>query len=125
MIELDKIIDQLSKLTVIEASNLAKRLEDVWGVTTSNNISSVAVSQKNDNNIKTEEKLQYDIILESHGDKKINIIKEVKMITGLGLKAAKELVDSVPKTIKSSVEKSEAEKLKVKLEAIGAKVSLK
>lgn len=126
MAELDKIVDQLSKLTVMEATDLVKKLEQTWGVSASPSlVSSASVSQEIDAPSQSEEKSDYDIILESIGDKKINVIKEVKSITGLGLKEAKELVDSAPKSIKSSVMKAEAEEIKNKLEAAGAKVSLK
>jgi large subunit ribosomal protein L7/L12 len=130
MSELDKIVDQLSKLTVMEAADLAKMLEDAWGVSASASMTSAAslasTSQEESESAKApEEKLEYDIILESFGDKKINVIKEVKAITGLGLKEAKELVVSAPKAIKLAVPKDEAQELKIKLEAVGATISLK
>jgi large subunit ribosomal protein L7/L12 len=125
MAELDKIVDQLSKLTVMEAADLAKMLEEAWGVSASAPVMSVATTQAESAPGASEEKSEYDIILESAGDKKINVIKEVKAITGLGLKEAKELVESAPKAIKMAVPKSEAEELKGKLEAAGAKISLK
>jgi large subunit ribosomal protein L7/L12 len=124
MSELDKIVEQLSKLTVIEAADLAKKLEESWGVTASAAVASVAAAPQ-ENAGAADEKSDYDIVLESVGDKKINVIKEVKAITGLGLKEAKELVESAPKPIKTAVPKEEAEKLKGTLEAAGAKVSLK
>lgn len=130
MSELDKIVDQLSKLTVIEAADLAKMLEETWGVSASASMTSTAsltpTSEEESESVKApEEKLEYDIILESFGDKKINVIKEVKAITGLGLKEAKELVVSAPKAIKLAVPKDEAQELKIKLEAVGAIISLK
>jgi large subunit ribosomal protein L7/L12 len=125
MAELDKIVDQLSKLTVMEAADLAKMLEETWGVSASAPMMAAAAPQGESAPSESEEKSEYDIILESAGDKKINVIKEVKAITGLGLKEAKELVESAPKSIKTAVPKSEAEELKGKLEAAGAKISLK
>jgi len=125
MAELDKIVDQLSKLTVMEAADLAKMLEETWGVSASAPMMAAAAPQGESSPSESEEKSEYDIILESAGDKKINVIKEVKAITGLGLKEAKELVESAPKSIKTAVPKSEAEELKDKLQAAGAKVSLK
>jgi len=125
MAELDKIVDQLSKLTVMEAADLAKMLEEAWGVSASAPVMAAVAAQGESAPKAAEEKSEYDIILESAGDKKINVIKEVKAITGLGLKEAKELVESAPKPIKLAVPKSEAEELKGKLEAAGAKVSLK
>jgi len=125
MAELDKIVDQLSKLTVMEAADLAKMLEETWGVSASAPAMVAAAPQGESAPSQSEEKSEYDIILESAGDKKINVIKEVKTITGLGLKEAKELVDSAPKPIKTAVPKSEAEELKGKLESARAKISLK
>jgi large subunit ribosomal protein L7/L12 len=125
MAELDKIVDQLSKLTVMEAADLAKMLEEAWGVSASAPVMAAVVTQGESGPKAPEEKSEYDIILESAGDKKINVIKEVKAITNLGLKEAKELVESAPKPIKLAVPKSEAEELKGKLEAAGAKISLK
>ena len=125
MAELDKIVDQLSKLTVMEAADLAKMLEEAWGVSASAPVMAAVAAQGESAPKAAEEKSEYDIILESAGDKKINVIKEVKAISGLGLKEAKELVESAPKPIKLAVPKSEAEELKGKLEAAGAKISLK
>ena len=125
MAELDKIVDQLSKLSVMEAADLAKKLEETWGVTASAAAAVVAAPQGTDTASGAEEKSEYDVVLEAAGDKKINVIKEVKSITGLGLKEAKELVESAPKSVKNAVPKSEAEEIKTKLEAAGAKVSLK
>ena len=125
MAELDKIVDQLSKLTVMEAVDLTKKLEDTWGVTASITGDVAAPIQQGDAVPTADEKSEYDVILESAGDKKINVIKEVKAITGLGLKEAKDIVETVPKPIKNAITKEEAIKLKEKLEAAGAKVSLK
>ena len=125
MAELDKIVDQLSKLTVMEAVDLAKKLEDVWGVTASAGVNIASVPQEGVATSSADEKSEYDVVLESAGDKKINVIKEVKAITGLGLKEAKEMVEAAPKPIKIAVTKEEAAELKQKLEAAGAKVSLK
>jgi large subunit ribosomal protein L7/L12 len=126
MAELDKIVDQLSKLTIMEATELTKKLEDLWGVSASAATSVIAAPQEPVTPDKDVEKSEYDLILESFGDKKITVIKEVKNITGLGLKEAKELVESSPsKAIKTGISKAEAEELKAKLEAVGAKVVLK
>ena len=125
MAELDKIVDQLSKLSVMEAADLAKALEEKWGVTASAVAGMMPVQQGGAVAEAAEEKSEYDIVIESAGDKKINVIKEVKAITGLGLKEAKEMVESAPKSVKSGVAKEEAAELKQKLEAAGAKVSLK
>ena len=125
MAELDKIVDQLSKLSVMEAADLAKALEEKWGVTASAVAGMMLVQQGGAVAEAAEEKSEYDIVIESAGDKKINVIKEVKAITGLGLKEAKEMVESAPKSVKSGVAKEEAAELKQKLEAAGAKVSLK
>jgi len=126
MAELDKIVDQLSKLTVVEAADLAKMLEEKWGVSASAPAAVVSASSASDSSkAEPEEKLEYDIILESIGDKKINVIKEVKSIMGVGLKEAKDFVESAPKAVKTSIPKDEAEELKSKLESAGAKVSLK
>lgn len=126
MSELKKIVDQLSNLTVMEAADLVKELESAWNISTDNISTGPNATQKGEPlEKKGEEKLEYDIILESFGDKKINVIKEVKSITGLGLREARDLVESAPKSIKTSVPKAEAEDLKSKLEAIGAKITLK
>jgi len=125
MAELDKIIDQLSKLTVMEASELATKLEKVWGVSASAPIAAPQSAQSTSSSDSAEEKSEYDVVLESFGEKKINVIKEIKQITGLGLKEAKELVESAPKAVKTSVPKDQAEEIKGKLESAGAKVALK
>ena len=122
MADLNKIIDELSKLTVVEAADLSKKLEEKWGVTAAAPVAAVAAG--GDAEAK-EEKTDFDIFLSAAGDKKINVIKEVRAITGLGLKEAKDLVEGAPKEVKKGVPKKEAEEAKKKLEAAGAKVELK
>jgi len=119
---LENIKKDLSSLTVLELAQLSKDLEKEWGVSAAAPVAAVAAAPAA---AAAEEKTEFEIILESSGDKKINVIKEVRTITGLGLKEAKDLVDSAPKSIKKSVAKEEAEEIKKKLEAAGAKVSLK
>ena len=120
MSDLNKIIDQLSKLTVVEAAQLSKQLEDKWGVTAATPVAAAPVAAA-----PVEEKSEFTVFLTAAGDKKINVIKEVRAFTGLGLKEAKDLVEAAPKEIKSSVAKKDAEDVKKKLEAAGAKVELK
>ena len=122
MANLSKIIDELSKLTVVEAADLSKQLEEKWGVTAA---TPVAVPATGATAPAAEEKTEFTIFLTSVGDKKINVIKEVRAFTGLGLKEAKDLVEAAPKEIKSGVAKKDAEDAKKKLEATGAKVELK
>ena len=122
MADLNKIIDDLSSLTVVEAAELSKQLEEKWGVTAA---APVAAAPAAGAAAPAEEKSEYSIFLSSAGDKKINVIKEVRAITGLGLKEAKDLVEAAPKELKSGVAKKEAEEIKKKLEAAGAKVELK
>ena len=122
MSDLNKIVDELSKLTVVEAAELSKQLEEKWGVTAA---TAVAVAPVAGGAAAAEEKSEFDIMLTSAGDKKINVIKEIRTFTTLGLKEAKDLVDGAPKEIKSGVNKKEAEEIKKKLEAAGAKVELK
>ena len=122
MSDLNKIIDQLSKLTVVEAAELSKQLEEKWGVTAA---TPVAVPAAGATAPAVEEKTEFTIFLASAGDKKINVIKEVRAFTGLGLKEAKDLVEAAPKEIKSGVAKKDAEEAKKKFEAAGAKVELK
>jgi len=110
MADLNKIVEELSTLTVVEAAELSKQLEEKWGVTAA---------------APAEEKSEFSLFLAAAGDKKINVIKEVRAITGLGLKEAKDLVEAAPKEIKAGVAKKEAEEFKKKLEAAGAKVELK
>ena len=121
MADLNKIIDELSKLTVVEAAELSKQLEEKWGVTAA----APAAAAPAAGAAPAEEKSDFTIFLNSAGDKKINVIKEVRAITGLGLKEAKDLVEGAPKEVKSGVNKKEAEEIKAKLEAAGAKVELK
>ena len=122
MADLNKIIDELSKLTVVEAADLSKQLEEKWGVTAA---AAVAAAPAAAAGAAAEEKSDYAIFLSSIGDKKINVIKEVRALTGLGLKEAKDLVEAAPKELKTGVPKKEADEAKKKLEAAGAKVELK
>ena len=123
MADLNKIIDELSTLTVVEAAELSKQLEEKWGVTAAAPVAAApaggAAAPAG------EEKSEFSIFLASAGDKKINVIKEVRAATSLGLKEAKDLVEGAPKEVKSGVPKKEAEEIKAKLEAAGAKVELK
>ena len=121
MADLNKIIDELSKLTVVEAAELSKQLEEKWGVTAAAPVAAAAGAAAP----AAEEKSEFTIFLSSAGDKKINVIKEVRAITGLGLKEAKDLVEGAPKEVKKGVAKKDAEEAKKKLEAAGAKVELK
>ena len=123
MADLNKIIDELSTLTVVEAAELSKQLEEKWGVTAAAPVAAApaggAAAPAG------EEKSEFSLFLAAAGDKKINVIKEVRAITGLGLKEAKDLVEAAPKEIKAGVAKKEADEFKKKLEAAGAKVELK
>ena len=121
MADLNKIVDELSKLTVVEAANLSKQLEEKWGVTAAAPVAAAAAAAA----APAEEKTDFVIFLSAAGDKKINVIKEVRAITGLGLKEAKDLVEAAPKEVKKGVPKKEAEEAKKKFEAAGAKVELK
>ena len=123
MADLNKIIDELSSLTVVEAAELSKQLEEKWGVTAAAAVAAAPTGGAAA--APTEEKDEFTIVLAAAGDKKINVIKEVRAITGLGLKEAKDLVEGAPKEIKAGVAKKEAEEFKKKLEAAGAKVELK
>ena len=120
MSDLNKIVEELSKLTVVEAAELSKQLEEKWGVSPT-----VAAAPVANAATPVEEKTEFTIFLSSVGDKKINVIKEVRAITGLGLKEAKDLVEGAPKEVKKNVSKKEAEEAKKKLEVAGAKVELK
>ena len=122
MADLAKLVDELSALTVMEAADLSKMLEEKWGVSAA---AAVAVAAGGAAAAAEEEKSEFDIILEAAGDNKINVIKEIRAITNLGLKEAKDLVDGAPKTVKEGAPKEEAEEIKEKLEAEGAKVTLK
>ena len=124
MADLNKIIDELSKLTVVEAAELSKQLEEKWGVSAAAAVAAPAAGAAA-GGAPAEEKDEFTIVLASAGDKKINVIKEVRAITSLGLKEAKDLVEGAPKEIKSGVNKKDAEEMKKKLEAAGAKVELK
>jgi len=124
MADLDKIVDELSNLTVMEAAELSKMLEEKWGVSAAAPVAVAAAGGAADAPA-AEEKDEFDVILATVGDKKINVIKEVRAITGLGLKEAKDLVESAPKAVKEAASKTEAEELKAKLEAVGATVELK
>ena len=122
MADLNKIIEDLSTLTVVEAAELSKQLEEKWGVTAA---APAAPAPAGGAAPAAEEKSEFSVFLTSAGDKKINVIKEVRAITALGLKEAKDLVEAAPKEIKGGVAKKEAEEFKKKLEAAGAKVELK
>jgi len=122
MADLNKIIDDLSGLTVVEAAELSKQLEEKWGVTAA---STVAAAPAAAGEAPAEEKDEFTIMLTAAGDKKINVIKEIRTVTSLGLKEAKDLVEGAPKEVKTGVNKKEAEDIKKKLEAAGAKVELK
>ena len=121
---LDKIVEQLSELTVMEAASLSKLLEEKWGVSAAAPVAVAAVAGMAAEG-PSEEKTEFEVILSAAGDKKIEVIKEVRAITGLGLKEAKDLVEGAPKTVKEAAPKAEAEEIKKKLEAVGAKVELK
>ena len=123
MADLNKIIDELSTLTVVEAAELSKQLEEKWGVTAAAPVAAAPAGGAAA--AAGEEKSEFSIFLASAGDKKINVIKEVRAITGLGLKEAKDLVEAAPKEVKGGVAKKDAEEFKKKLEAAGAKVELK
>ena len=123
MADLNKIIDELSSLTVVEAAELSKQLEEKWGVTAAAPVAAAAPGGAAAP--AGEEKSEFSLFLAAAGDKKINVIKEVRAITGLGLKEAKDLVEAAPKEIKGGVAKKDAEEFKKKLEAAGAKVELK
>ena len=123
MADLNKIIDELSTLTVVEAAELSKQLEEKWGVTAAAPVAAAATGGAAAP--AAEEKSEFSLFLAAAGDKKINVIKEVRAITGLGLKEAKDLVEGAPKEVKKGVPKKEAEEAKKKLEAAGAKVELK
>ena len=123
MADLNKIIDDLSSLTVVEAAELSKQLEEKWGVTAAAAVAAAPVAAGSET--QAEDKDDFTIMLTAAGDKKINVIKEVRAATSLGLKEAKDLVEGAPKEVKTGVKKQEAEEIKKKLEAAGAKVELK
>ena len=123
MADLNKIIEDLSKLTVVEAAELSKQLEEKWGVTAATAVAAAPAAGAGAS--PEEEKDEFTIVLTAAGDKKINVIKEIRTVTTLGLKEAKDLVEGAPKEVKAGVNKKEAEEIKNKLEAAGAKIELK
>jgi large subunit ribosomal protein L7/L12 len=126
MADLQKIVDDLSSLTVLEAAELAKLLEEKWGVSAAAAVAVAAAPGAGGGGAApAEEKTEFTVVLAAAGDKKIEVIKEVRAVTGLGLKEAKDLVEGAPKTVKDGVAKDEAEKIKAQLEKAGAKVELK
>ena len=125
MADLAKIADDLSELTVLEASELAKMLEEKWGVSAAAPVALAAVAAAGDGADEAEEQTEFDVVLTAYGEKKINVIKEVRSITSLGLKEAKDLVEGVPNTVKEAVSKAEAEEIRGKLEGAGATVEVK
>jgi large subunit ribosomal protein L7/L12 len=124
MADLSKIVDELSTLTILEAADLAKMLEEKWGVTAAAAVA-VAAAPGAGAAAAAEEKTEFTVVLAAVGDKKIEVIKEVRALTGLGLKEAKDLVEGAPKPVKEDVNKDEANKIKTTLEKVGAKVELK
>jgi large subunit ribosomal protein L7/L12 len=125
MADLAKLVDDLSSLTVLEAADLAKMLEEKWGVSAAAAVAVAAGPSAGGGAAAVEEQTEFTVVLAAAGDKKIEVIKEVRAITGLGLKEAKDLVEGAPKPVKEAVTKDEAEKLKAQLEKAGAKVELK
>jgi large subunit ribosomal protein L7/L12 len=125
MADLSKIVDELSSLTVLEAAELSKLLEEKWGVSAAAPVAVAAAGGAAPGAAPVEEKTEFTVVLAKTGEKKIEVIKEVRAITGLGLKEAKDLVEGAPKPVKEGVSKDEAEKIKTTLEKVGAKVELK
>ena len=125
MADLAKIVEDLSSLTVLEAAELSKMLEEKWGVSAAAPVAAVAAGGGAAAAAPVEEKTEFDVVLAEAGAQKINVIKEVRAITGLGLKEAKDLVEAAPKAVKEGVNKAEADKIKDQLEKAGAKVELK
>ena len=125
MADLNKIVEELSSLTVLEAADLAKLLEEKWGVSAAAAVAVAGPAAGGGGAAAAEEKTEFSVVLAAAGDKKIEVIKEVRAITGLGLKEAKDLVEGAPKPVKEGVAKDEAEKIKAQLEKAGAKVELK
>jgi large subunit ribosomal protein L7/L12 len=123
MANLEQLVDDLSALSVLEAAELSKMLEDKWGVSAAAPVAVAAVAAAVVEEV--EEQTEFDVVLTSFGEKKINVIKEVRAITGLGLKEAKDLVEGVPKAVKEAISKEEADKIKEKLEGAGAAVEVK
>ena len=125
MSKIEKLVDDLSSLTVLEAADLAKLLEEKWGVSAAAPVAAAAAAPAGAAAAPAAEKTEFTVVLTDAGDKKINVIKEVRAITGLGLKEAKDLVEAAPKEVKADVNKDEAAKIKKQLEDAGAKVELK
>ncbi len=127
MANLDQLVEELSKLTVLEAAELSKKLEEAWGVSAAAPVAVAAAAGAGgaETAEAAAEKTEFDVVLAAVGDKKINVIKEVRALTGLGLKEAKDLVEAAPKAVKEGVGKDEAEEAKKKLEEVGATVELK
>ena len=125
MADLNKLVDELSALTVLEAAELSKLLEEKWGVSAAAPVAVAAAPAAGGGAAPAEEQTEFTVVLAEAGDKKINVIKEIRSITGLGLKEAKDLVEGAPKTVKEGVSKDEAEKIKKTLEDNGAKVEVK
>src|SRR5215471_2593144 len=125
MANLQKLVDDLSQLTVLEAADLAKMLEEKWGVSAAAAVAVAAAPGAAGGAAPVEEKTEFTVVLTAAGEKKIEVIKEVRALTGLGLKEAKDLVEGVPKPVKEGIAKDEAEKVKAQLEKAGAKVELK
>jgi large subunit ribosomal protein L7/L12 len=125
MADMEKLIEELSALTVVEAADLVKKLEEKWGVEAAKGGGMMMAMPAADAGAAVEEKTEFDVELTSHGSNKIGVIKEVRGITGLGLKEAKELVDNAPKMVKEAVSKDEADKIKEALEKAGATVTIK
>ena len=125
MADLAKLVDDLSNLTVLEAADLAKLLEEKWGVSAAAAVAVAAAPGAAGPAAAAEEKTEFTVVLAAAGDKKIEVIKEVRALTGLGLKEAKDLVEGAPKPVKEGVNKEEADKIKATLEKVGAKVELK
>jgi large subunit ribosomal protein L7/L12 len=125
MTDLAKIVDDLSVLTVLEAAELSKMLEEKWGVSAAAPVAVAAAGGAAGGAEAAEEKTEFDVVLASYGEKKINVIKEVRAITSLGLKEAKDLVEAAPKAVREGVSKEEADEIKAKLESAGATVEIK
>ena len=125
MANLDNLVEELSKLTVLEAAELSQKLEETWGVSAAAPVAVAAMPGDGATAEAAAEQDTFDVILAAFGEKKINVIKEVRAMTGLGLKEAKDLVEAAPKAVKEGVDKAEAEELKKKLEDVGATVELK
>ena len=125
MADLSKIVEELSELTVLEAAELSKLLEEKWGVSAAAPVAMMAAGAAGGSEAAAEEKTEFDVVLAEIGANKINVIKEVRAITSLGLKEAKDLVEAAPKAVKEAVSKEDADKFKAQLESAGAKVELK